>query len=326
MKKARLADGSIVLAHQFDAKVHTGDLCCADPDCGARMTFRRETLTHGASAIRSASFVSKAVAEHNPLCTEYEDFKIMAQRRKSIEEGLKDGKTIVLNLNMKLSEAFNAAALPSDVIGMASTSEKGNYVTAAVKSVDDLLELRAVIEAKGGKPGLAKTVVNYKGKTLPIEEFVVDSQRKFGDLLDKMYKAVDKAKPGAEISEFPRLITFKATQNTKASEKGALRGTPITFYRDGGNKVILLQKALVKKEFEETLRGENVFIIAAPTLQVNEARRLLGRLRNEREQTMFLNMNWQVTGVHQFTPVEEAPAPKPVTKPAPPKPGQQSMF
>ncbi len=324
MKKARLADGSIVLAHQYNKAVHAGNLKCADPNCSAHMTFRKASLTHGSAATRSAAFVSKAVAEHVAACTEYEDFKVIARRNKSIEEGLKEGKTIVLNLNMKLADDFNAAVLPQNLIGVASTVEKGNYVTAAVRSVDDLLDLKKVIGDKGGAAGLAKTVVNYKGKTLPIDEFIVDSRDKFRALLNKMYKSAD-AKAGGEVKEFPRLIEFRATVNTKNSEKGALRGTPVKIYKDGGNTLILLQRAQVEKEFQQTLRGENVFIIGAPVLDVSEAKAIAGRLRNERGQTMFLNLKWQVTGAHQFTPMEAEPGPAPAATPpaATPKPSQQ---
>lgn len=342
MKKARLADGSVVLAHQYNHQAHGGDLKCADPACPASMTFRKGTLTHGSAATRSAAFVSKSVAQHIAACNEYEDFKIIARRNKSVEEGLKEGKTIVLNLNMKLADDFNASALPSNLIGVASTHEKGNYVSAPVRSVDDLLDLKKFITDKGGAAGLAKTVINYKSKTMPIEEFVLDSREKFRALLNKMYKTADAAKT-AEIKEFPRLMIFKATQNTKNSEKGALRGTPMTFFKDNDNRLVLLQRAQVEKEFEQTLRGENVYMIGAPVLNVNEARAAVARLKNERGQTVFLNLKWQVTGAHQFTPVEEpapqaAPAASPANNNAPSeqqaapaaapgtKPGQMNLF
>lgn len=308
MKKARLADGSIVLAHQYNHQAHGGDLKCADAACPANMTFRKGTLTHGSAATRSAAFVSKSVAQHIATCAEYEDFKVIARRNKSVEEGLKEGKTIVLNLNMKLSDDFNAAKLPSNLIGVASTHEKGNYVTAPVRSVDDLLDLKKLITDKGGAAGLAKTVVNYKGKTLPIEEFVLDSREKFRALLNKMYKTAEGT-TAEEIKEFPRLMTFKATQNTKSRDKGALRGTPMTFFKPGNNRLVLLQRAQVEKEFEQTLRGENVYMIGAPVLNVKEAKGALDALKAGNDQTIFLNLKWQVTGAHQFTPVEE-PAPQ----------------
>jgi len=327
MKKARLQDGQVVLAHQYNKAAHGTQLCCADPNCNAPMIYRKEALTHGAAAVRSAAFVSKAVSDHIATCTAHEDFAIMAKQQKSIEAGLKEGKTIVLNLNMRLSEAFNSAALPSDLIGQASTAEKSNYVTAPVKSVEDLLHLKNVIEEKGGEAGLAKTVVNYKGKTMPIGEFIIDSRDKFRNLLNKMYKSVDRSRPNAEITEFPRLIEFRATQNTKNSERGAIRGTPMSFVKDGGNRLVLLQKAEVPKEFEQTLRGENVHIIAEPKLNYNEAKAVLQRLKTQREQTIFLNLRWNVVGAHQFTPIE-APAADAKKKPTPPpqKPGDGLLF
>jgi hypothetical protein len=323
MKKARLEDGQVVLAHQYNKAAHGDRLRCADPDCNAPMVYRREALTHGAAALRSASFVSKSVSDHIANCTAHEDFAIMAKQKKSIEQALREGKTVVLNLNMRLMEDFNAAALPQDMIGVASTGEKYDYVTAAVKSVEDFLDLMTMIETKAGQKGLDKTVVNYKGKTLPIMEFVVDTRDKYRDLLNKMYKSVDSAKDRRDVTDFPRLINFRATQNTKQRETGAIRGTPMTFLKGKGNRLVLLQKAQVEKDFQQTLRGENVFVIAQPTLNYGEAQAVLRKLQTQSEQTVFLNLNWQVVGAHQFTPVEEQTpdSPKPKTQP-----GQQSLF
>lgn len=323
MKKARLQDGQIVLAHQYNKAAHGTHLRCADPDCSADMLYRRETLTHGASALRAASFVSKSISDHIAHCTAHEDFAIMAKQKKSIEQALREGKAVVLNLNMRLTENFNAAAIQQNLVGVASTHEKRDYATAAVKSVEDFLDLLTMIEDKGGRKALDNTVVNYKGKTLPVMDFVIDTKDKYRDLLNTMYKSVDGAKPRADITDFPRLIRFRATQNTKQRETGALRGTPVTFLKGRGNRLILLQKAEVEKEFSQTLRGENVFIIATPTLRVTEAQAALSKLQTQTEQTVFLNLNWKVVGAHQFTPVEErAPdSPQPKTQP-----GQQSLF
>jgi len=329
MKKARLQDGQVVLAHQYNKAAHGDHLLCADPACCAPMTFRKESLTHGSAAVRSAAFVSKAVSDHIANCTAHEDFAIMAKQKKSIEQGLREGKTIVLNLNMYLSDEFNAKALPQDLIGQAATTEKSNYVTAPVKSVEDLLELKKTIEEKAGDEGLARTVVNYKGKTMPIGEFIIDDRNKFRDLLNKMYAAVDRTTRPKEITDFPRLIEFRATLNTQRSEKGAIRGTPISFAKARGNRLVLLQKAAVPKEFEQTLRGENVYMIAEPKLNYGEAKAVLARLAKESEQTIFLNLNWNVVGAHQFTPIEN---PAPDSKPAAPKksgnggPAQGGLF
>jgi hypothetical protein len=320
MKKARLNDGQVVLAHQFNKAVHDGQLLCADPNCTAHMVFRKESLTHGASSIRSASFVSKSVKDHFANCTAHEDFAIMARQKKSIEQGLKEGKTIVLNLNMALTE--DAGNVARDLVCVAATLEKGNYVTASAKSVEDVLDYMKTIEEKGGQPGLDKTVINYKGKTMPVKEFVIDSKDKYRELLNKLYTKVDKATPETDLADFPRLIEFRATQNTKKAEKGAIRGTPITFVKDRGNRVVLLQKAEVPPEFQTTLRGENVNVIAIPKLHFAEAKAVLGKLRDSDNQTLFLNMHWKVVGANQFTPVE---TPEPEAKPRP-EPGQQTMF
>ena len=319
MKKARLADGQIVLAHQFNKAAHAGVLMCADPNCTAHMVFRKESLTHGASAIRSASFVSKAVSDHVADCNAHEDFAVLARTKKSIEQALKDDKmTIVLNLNMALTDDFSNVA--RDLVCVPATLEKGSYVTASARSVEDVLDYMALIEEKGGAAGLAKTVVNYKGKTMPVKDFVVDNEDKYRDLLNKLYLKVDKAKPDAELADFPRLIEFKATKRTKNLQQDEIFGTPVEFMKTRGNKVILLQVADVPVEFQTTLRGENVHLVAVPKLDLSEAKAVLQKLRERENSKSFLHMHWKLVGAHQFTPAETPePAPKP-------QPGQQGSF
>ena len=325
MKKARLEDGQVVLAHQFNKAVHDGQLLCADPACTAHMVFRKESLTHGASAIRSASFVSKSVKDHVANCTAHEDFTILARAKKSIEQALNDPKmSIVINLNMALSDDFNNVA--RDLVCVPATLEKGTYVTASAKSIEDVLDYMKIVEEKGGQPGLDKTVVNYKGKTMPVKDFVIDSDDQYRDLLNKLYTKIDKAKPEADLADFPRLIEFRATKRSKGLEEGDLFGTPVEFTKTKGNKVVLLQAADVPPEFQKTLRGENVHLLAIPHLDVEKAKGVLTRLRDLSNSKSFLRLHWKVRGANQFTPIEApeaaeqpAPAPKPAT-------GQQGSF
>lgn len=336
MKKARLPDGQVILAKQYNKEAHGCELRCADPNCEAGMVFRRESLTHGAQSLRTAAFVSKSIKEHKADCTEHENFAIMAKGKKSIEQGLAEGKTIVLNVNMNLTGLFNMTV--KDAVFKPSTLKRGNYVTAAAKNVEDVLELIETIRAKGGEAGLDKTVVNYKGDVMPVKEFQVDTRDQFRDLLNKVYKAeTDAEKFKRPKKDYPRLIKFTATKNTREREGGVLRGTPRTFSYDNGNKIILLQVADVPPEFQQTLRGENVHMLATPSLGLDEARAAYQKLQSGKNQTIFLNLHWKVVGAHQFTPMEEpeaapaAPVEKtaaeaPATQTQPPQAQQQNLF
>jgi hypothetical protein len=321
MKKARLEDGQVVLAHQFNKAVHAGQLLCADPNCTAHMVFRKESLTHGASALRSASFVSKSVKDHVADCTAHEDLAIMARTKKSIEQALKDDKmTIVINLNLALTDNFNNVA--RDLVCVPATYEKGSYVTASAKSVEDVLDYIATIKEKGGEAGLGKTVVNYKGKTMPVKDFVIDTRDQYRDLLNKLYVKVDKATGDADLADFPRLINFKATKRSKGLEEGDLFGTPVEFIKSRGNKVVLLQAADVPPEFQKTLRGENVHLVAIPRIDPGKAKKVLKELAERTDSKSFLQIHWKVVGAHQFTPVETSEP----EQNAKPQPGQQTMF
>lgn len=321
MKKARLQDGQIILAHQYDRDAHGTDLLCADPDCDAHMGFRKEALTHGSLALKSAHFFSRNVKEHRADCSAHEEFAIQARARKTIEQGLKEGKTIVINLNLRLMESFNGVA--GALVCQPSTLDVKDYVAVGAKSVEDVLRYMETIEEKAGKDGLSKTRVNYQGKTLPLEAFVIDSKDKYRQLLNNMYLTLQNtprpAQPGPqhmhsvqEITDFPRLIRFKATQNTKEARSKVMRGTPVNIVKKPGQRIVLLQRADTDEKFRQTLRGEYVHLIARPSLHWFEANRARQELQ-ENKPVVFLDLHWKVVSAAQFTPAE-APQPEAAPK------------
>ncbi len=312
MKKARLQDGQIVLAHQYKKAAHGEALLCADPSCTAEMNFRKEALTHGSQTLKSACFVSKHVRDHARDCNAHEALAIKAKQKKSIEQALKEGKAVVLNLNMSLSETFNAATLKQDTIGQRSTYDvRGDYITVSCKSVEDILDYRDAIAEKGGQKGLGNTFVNYKGRARPIDNFIVDSKDKYEALLKQMQKTLLSNETKPEAEDFPRLIQFRATGNTRDKEAAILRGTPVTFWKQGGKRLVLLQRADAAPAFQQTLRGENVWLVATPKLLARDAASAERKLQNDVTPVVFLDLHWKVIGAHQFTPLEEPDAPKP---------------
>lgn len=335
MKKARLPDGQVILAKQYNKEAHGDGLRCADPNCEAHMVFRRESLTHGAQSLRTAAFVSKSIKDHKADCNEHENFAIMAKAKKSIDQGLAEGKTIVLNVNMNLTGEFNTTV--KDAVFKPSTLKRGNYVTAAAKNVEDVLDLIETIREKGGEAGLDKTVVNYKGDVMPVKQFQVDTREEYRDLLNTVTKAAtDAEKFRRPKKDYPRLIKFTATQNTRAKDGGLIRGTSRKVHYPNGNMLIMLQVADVPPEFRETLRGENVHILATPSVNLDEVRAAQEALKTPSRKPVFVNIHWKVVGAHQFTPMEEpevapaAPAAAtPATEtpaPAAPKAEQQNLF
>lgn len=311
MKKARLQDGQVVLAHQYKKAAHGETLLCADPSCTAEMNFRKEALTHGSQTLKSACFVSKHVKDHAHDCNAHESFAIKAKQKKSIEQALKEGKAIVLNINMSLSEAFNTAALSHGTIQRSTYDVPGDYTTVSCKSVEDILEYRDAIEEKGGQKGLANTFVNYKGRARPLENFIVDSREKYEALLKQMQKTLHGDTAKTEAEDFPRLIQFRATGNTRDKETHVLRGTPVKFWRKGNKQLVVLQRADAAPAFQQTLRGENVWLIATPKLLARDNASAERKLQNDVTPVVFLDLHWKVIGAHQFTPLEEPEAPKP---------------
>lgn len=325
MKKARLPDGQVVLAHQYKKDAHGDALLCADPDCTAHMGFRREALTHGSLALKSAHFFSKSVKDHIAGCTAHEELAIQAKHRKTLEQALREGKNIVINLNVRLMEDFNGIA--GALVCQSSTNEVRDYVTVGARNIEDMLGYIDTINEKGGDAARAKTRVNYQGKTLPLEDFVIDSKDKYRALLNNMYLTLQstprqvKNGPDAihsvqEITDFPRLIRFSATAGSRDGRTKALRGTPINIFKKPGQRIVLLQRADTGDKFRQTLRGEDVHLIARPSLHWHEAQRARRELE-ENNPVVFIDMHWKVVSATQFTPDE-----KPEAKNAPAAPKQ----
>lgn len=298
MKKARRENGDVLLAHQYkpEEKAH---LLCADEECGAEMLFRKEGLTHGSLTMRAACFVSRDVRQHVANCTAHEDLAIRGKRKKSIEQGLKDGQAIVINLNIGLTEEFNSVA---GGVAMPSTRELGNYVAVPAKNVEDLLAFRQTVTEAKGDEGIARTFVNYRRKLMPLAEFVVDAPEKFTALLTRLSAALEQNKTQT-AADFPRLLVFNATKPARGGQ-GPLRGTPVTLPLSHGRKLVLLQRAETAPGLRRTLRGEKVHLVALPSL--NAAELSAARQKLERgEQVVFLDVHWKVLGPNQITPVEE---------------------
>lgn len=322
MKKARLPDGQVILAHQYNHDAHGRDLLCADPDCGAHMGFRKEALTHGSLALKSAHFFSKSVKDHIHDCNAHEAFAIQAKNRKSLEQALREGKNIVINLNVRLMENFNGIA--GALVCQTSTNDVRDYVAVGARNIEDMLDYIGTITDKGGTAARAKTHINYQGKTLPLEEFIIDSKDKYRALLNRMYKTLQTTPrqvatgPAAmhsvqEITDFPRLIQFRATDNSREGRTKTLRGTPVNIVKNQGQRIVMLQRADTDDRFRQTLRGENVQLIARPSLHWHEAQRARREL-DENQPVVFLDMHWKVVSATQFTP-DEKPQPVKNAKP-----------
>lgn len=323
MKKARLPDGQVLLAHQYKREEHGNDLLCADPNCGAHMLFRKEALTHGSLALKSAHFFSKSVKEHITDCSAHEELAIQAKQRKSLEQAIRENKNIVINLNVRLMENFNGIA--GALVCQTSTNEVRDYVAIGARNIEDVLDMIETITDKGGDAARAKTRVNYQGKTLPLEDFIIDSKDKYRSLLNSMYltmqstpRQVKQHGPDAihsvqEITDFPRLIRFSATEGSREGRTKSLRGTPINIYKKPGQRIVMLQRADTDDKFRQTLRGEDVHLIARPSLHWHEAQRARREL-DENQPVVFLDMHWKVVSATQFTP-DEKPQPKKDAKP-----------
>lgn len=305
MQKARTSDGTLILATK-DGEYHQGEpLTCADEKCGAPMLFRQGGLAGGSLTYRSACFASKAKTAHIATCTAHEDLAIKGSRRRSIEEGLERENTVILiNLNIRLADAFNGA-VRSGGLAERSTREVGDYVAVPAKSIEDLLDYKAHIEKLAGDAGLARTRVNYRGKTMPIAEFILDTPEQYAAMLGKMRADLDKNPAAPVATGFPRLIRFKSVP-----ARGALKGSPVTLAQEDGKKLVLLQDAEAQPGLRRVLRGSEVMLVATPRLSREEADKAFGALTKGSDNVTFLDIHWKVVGANQFMQPEPREEPK----------------
>lgn len=317
MQKARQETGVVVLASQVDPEqAPQMKLFCADPTCGAMMGFRKASLTHASSAVRTACFFSREAKQHIATCSAHQEIKIKARHAKSIHEALRTGKPIIFNLNMNLADEFNTVSA-KNMIGVASTQQYRDYAAVPVKSIDEFMHYLNVIDDKAGADGMKKVFVNYQQSLTPVADFIMTEQQATRDLLNKMYKMLRYQMVMAdEMTGPPRMMLFHPTRRTREGGDD-IRGSSIVVEKEGGQKLVILQKLEADDKVKDALRQEAVFVIARPTLIYAEAARAHEALERGGKNTVYLDLHWQVTGAQQFTPVEQEKKPTAKVLPQP---------
>lgn len=317
MKKARTETGDIVFAKQYQRHLKSGGapmkLLCANFNCQADMGARKGGLTHGSAAYRDACFFSRDAKAHVPKCEAYEDLGIRGKRSDSIAEAIARDIPVVINLNMRLSDHFSAAALAGGVAER-SVRDFVDYAVVPAKTVDDMLFYQQVIAEKSGEVPYEKVFVNYKRKLMPFSEFLVDSPGKYALLLEKLIVAASEQAQKSEedsadtVKTFPRLIAFSPVK----AEGTKIDGTTVTLARDDGRKLYLTQKVEAVPALRAAMRDEPVMMIAEPRLNRADLAAAVKALETTSMGGVILPLRWRVIGAHQVVPVEKPDARKQV--------------
>lgn len=308
MHQARTQTGETIDARDYNPARHGRDLCCADPACGAAMRYRKEALSHGSLTLKSAHFFSRDAGSHRDGCTAHEMADSSAGA-ETLDAALAAGKKILINLNIHLGDSFNRASTRD--LRKPSTTEINDYAALAAASAQDVVKTLSRIRDKGGDDALARTYVNYQGRTMQADDFVIDNRDKYRRLLNRLYKTMENGpEPQQSITGFPRLIAFKPTVSSKRN--GGLRGTPTVIVKNGGRqRIVLLQKADAAGDMRRTLQND-AYIIARPQLNRAAAQGALQQLAAG-AQTVFLDMHWQVSHAQQVQSIAHAAQPRPET-------------
>jgi hypothetical protein len=312
MIKARLIEnGSLILAQQYNPAAHGKDLHCADPNCEAVMGYRREAITHGAQALKEAHFFSRDKHKHVKNCRAHDELPIRAAVVKSLEEALAKKRNIVINLNFDLTGTFANVVKGRNLVCASSTYSIRNYKSVGIKSIENVLKVVDIIRTKGDAQAMQRAYVNYKGRTMLVDDFIIDSAEKYTKLHEKMQRRLKadfskSPEQAVSVSDYPHLISFRPTMR---SRDGApeIRGTPMTVARDGNSQLIIVQRPDVDAGFENAFRNTNLFVLAEPTLFIDDLKKAEDKMTNHFNGAIFMDMHWKIVTAHQFTPMEQQP-------------------
>lgn len=303
MLKARFDDGTPVLAKHHISTPGGPKILCADFNCQAEMVFCRAVKALGDRETRQAHFFSKDASAHVAGCTAHSEAGTRDRDQRTIRTALEQGGRVIINLNLGLKGAYDAAA--SKATGKSSIEgQRPEDAAVSAKNIEDIFDYLAVIEDKAGSGGLwSRTIVNHGGKTASLSDFIVDTPDKYLHLLGDL-----KAKTSS--ANFPRLMYFRPTEKTHAGINSWLQGTPVDYLTaPGGRAIVLLERAYVPPKFEKALRAEPLNIVAIPKIDENEIENVETSFRLGNKKKEFIHINWQIHGAHQFSPAETLPVP-----------------
>lgn len=255
---------------------HKGALSCADEGCGASVHYRRGGLTRGASTPRAAHFCTDAHQQHHPACNH--NNPDMEQRSlENLEDAVRAGKKILVNLNLKISEVFNRAVRPDSPYEKFCAQFAGEYHAVSAKSVNDVLRIRELLMECGGQGALARTYVGHCGQICPFGEFFIDTD---GGKLKTLFNILRGTPDTPHTSwhyapNFPRIFRFMPTKKTQ--EQGRQKSHLGWWYMNGTHckmgqgsvfDPVLLQevKSYNTAIRSDILRKSSAYVLAVPTV------------------------------------------------------------
>lgn len=295
MKKAWTADGRLILARHFNPDLHGSDLSCADPNCGAKMLFRQGGLVDGNAARREDHFYSQKVSQHAANCTEHFDTQRQARAVKSLKRCLSEGGRVLLNLNIDLDRT---PSLKKEFSHHAA-APKGIGASLSIKSAEQLIETASSI----GRINWDRLYVNYQGYIQAYEDFLIETPSQYRALVKNLYRL-----PGGPKAEgLPKLITFRATRNTRIERNKNFRGSPVTLTARPGASLILLQHATSADRYGDALRDETMMLLARPRLDRERTAKTFFNYNAGNGGEHYVSLFWQINSAAQFTPVISAP-------------------
>ncbi|MCD8562882.1 MAG: hypothetical protein LRY54_02250 [Alphaproteobacteria bacterium] len=287
-----------IRVEDYDPTVHKDRLLCGDFNCVARLHYRKGSLTKGASVERSPHFVTFENTAHRPDCT-HQSPDVEAAGLKNLEEALRAGHKVLINLNMKLSHAFKNAARGNTPYERFRAEHAGRYLPVSVKSVSDILSIREALKESGYDNAFSRTYIGYRGQICEFDDFFIgDNPQKLRTLFNALHGMPE---PGDMFSwhhaaNFPRVIEFRPTQKTR--EKGRqsdrsgwfMNGTPCNIARLGEPDKILLQE----------LKSENMAMRS--DILLHGSTYVLGVPFSGRQpkDLTFRTIGWQITDENQY--------------------------
>lgn len=298
MKYARLSDQTILSANAYDPSKDDTVLFCADPACDAKMHFRAAAMSCGDWVRTGACFATFPKQEHAAACTAHEETIAEEYKRQNLLVAVTEGKNIVININLSLSDSFIPAARREKKLK--STEDVQDYVAVSAKTAEDLMKILEKIFDMGGKSALKKTFINHHGRTMPLEKFIVNAKEDPAALYRELDDAAKKSPALETITGALRLLHFVPTEYSRNTRK-VLQGSPVWRGTKNGNSVCLLQRLHVSDEnLKNLLASEEKIVLGYPALSLPEVAQVRRALRASEGKKHYLHIQWQIASGAQM--------------------------
>lgn len=335
-----------VKIHITDYNPDGGDLCCADPKCGAQLYYQ-PTVRKNGSERASAHFASINRNDHRENCTELSLDLEIREESLSLKQAVLKGRHIILSLNdlfglpPQLWVDFAPAAKGQkpntrlqafkDSLRNPITGKKG-HSSHSIRTIKELISHIKRIHNHGHDAALHKTWITWQDKTIPFHDFYLDTEASqkqyFRDLYNQSkcgnHFKFAAHKKGGNTWDMPHLYRFRPSRLTHEDPmSGRLASAAISLKEahDQTNVPLILQHnvnmGMASQPIQREIFANDTFVLAAMSIDIIRTKKDVCTYNKGNNRPTFVILRSSVEGDHQFMPAIGIILPRPYRGNAP---------